>query len=72
MLELAAAGLPAAAALSAASWGARVWLGRDGLVEGAQADLVVLADDPRQDLRTLTAPTHVVLRGRVVAGSVAR
>ena len=72
VLELAAAGMPPAAALSAASWGARAWLGRDGLVEGAQADLVVLADDPRQDLRTLTAPTHVVLRGRVVAGSAAR
>jgi imidazolonepropionase-like amidohydrolase len=66
VLELAAAGLPTTAALSAAAWGARAWLGRDGLVEGAQADLVVLADDPREDLRTLTAPTAVVLRGRVV------
>jgi imidazolonepropionase-like amidohydrolase len=67
VLELAAAGLPAAAALDAAAWGARAWLGRDGLVEGAQADLVVLADDPRDDLRVLTAPRAVVLRGRVVA-----
>jgi hypothetical protein len=33
---------------------------------------VVLADDPRQDLRTLTVPRHVVLRGRVVAGSATR
>jgi imidazolonepropionase-like amidohydrolase len=72
VLELAAAGLPPAAALSAASWGARTWLGMGGLVEGAQADLVVLPTDPRQDLRALTAPTHVVLRGRVVAGTAAR
>ena len=69
VLELAAAGLPTGAALSAASWGAREWLGHEGLVEGAQADLLVLADDPRADLRTLTAPTQVVLRGVVRAGS---
>jgi imidazolonepropionase-like amidohydrolase len=72
VLELAAAGLPPAVALDAAAWGARTWLGRDGLVEGAQADLVVLPSDPRQDLRVLTAATHVVLRGRVVAGTAAR
>jgi imidazolonepropionase-like amidohydrolase len=72
VLELTAAGLPAAAVLSAASWGARTWLGREGLVEGGQADLVVLPGDPRADLRVLTAPTHVVLRGAVVAGSAAR
>jgi imidazolonepropionase-like amidohydrolase len=71
VLALAAAGLPGQVALSAATWGAREWLRRDGLVEGAQADLLVLPADPRQDLRALTAPTHVVLRGRVVAGSAA-
>ncbi|MFN8077021.1 MAG: amidohydrolase family protein [Kineosporiaceae bacterium] len=62
---LAAAGLPPTAALDAATWGARAWLGAPGLVEGAPADLVVLAADPRQDLRTLRDPRAVVLRGRV-------
>ena len=64
--ELHAAGLSRTAALTAATWGARAWLGRDGLVEGAQADLVVYPADPRLDLGVLAAPTHVVLRGRVV------
>ena len=65
VLELAAAGLPPLAALSAATWGARAWLGRDGLVEGAQADLVVYDGDPREDLQVLRAPRAVVLRGVV-------
>ncbi len=61
--ELHAAGLSRVAALSAATWGARAWLGRDGLVEGAQADLVVYDADPRLDLSVLASPKHVVLRG---------
>ena len=65
VLQLEQAGLPALAALSAATWGARAWLGRDGLVEGAQADLVVYPDDPRADLSVLRAPAHVMLRGIV-------
>ena len=69
VLELHEAGLPASAALAAAAWSARAWLGYDGLVEGAQADLVVYPEDPRQDLRVLTAPTHVVLRGKVTGQS---
>jgi imidazolonepropionase-like amidohydrolase len=64
-------GLPPDVALGAASWRARAWLGRDALTEGASADLVVYAADPRTDLRTLLAPRAVVLRGRVVAGSAA-
>ncbi|MCX3064148.1 amidohydrolase family protein [Streptomyces beihaiensis] len=64
--ELAKAGIPAVEALSAATWGAREWLGRPGLVEGADADLVVYESDPRHDLRVLAAPRRVVLRGRVV------
>ncbi|MGI8535133.1 MAG: amidohydrolase family protein [Mycobacteriales bacterium] len=68
VLELARAGLPAGAALSAASWGARAWLGRDGLVEGAHADLVVYAGDPRTDLAVLRSPSQVVLRGERYAG----
>ncbi|MCW2681741.1 MAG: amidohydrolase [Frankiales bacterium] len=67
--ELARAGLTSTEALSAACWSAREWLGRDGLFEGAQADLVVLDADPREDLRVLQAPRAVVLRGVVRAGS---
>lgn len=65
--ELVRAGLPTAAALSAASWGARAWLGRPGLTEGAPADFVVYPEDPRADVRVLAAPRAVVLRGEVVA-----
>lgn len=64
--ELVTAGLPALDALSAATWSAREWLGRDGLTEGASADLVVYPEDPRADVRVLAAPRHIVLRGRVV------
>ncbi|MFG3255514.1 amidohydrolase family protein [Streptomyces sp. NPDC048172] len=64
--ELVKAGVPALDALSAATWGARSWLGRHGLEEGAPADLVVYPTDPRADVGVLAAPRHVVLRGRVV------
>lgn len=54
-------------ALGAGSWRARAWLGHpDTLTEGAPADLVVFADDPRRDLRVLSSPAAVVLRGRRV------
>jgi imidazolonepropionase-like amidohydrolase len=62
-----AAGLPAEAALAAASWSARSWLGLPCIEEGAPADLVVYDADPRADLGTLARPRHIVLRGRVVA-----
>ncbi|MFE7284961.1 amidohydrolase family protein [Streptomyces noursei] len=64
--ELMKAGLPVEAALSATTWGARTWLGRPGLTEGAPADLVVFETDPRADVRVLAAPRLVVLRGRIV------
>ncbi|MFH8569865.1 amidohydrolase family protein [Streptomyces sp. NPDC017993] len=64
--ELRKAGLPAVAALSATTWGARDWLGCPGLTEGAPADLVVYEADPRADVRVLAAPRRVVLRGRVI------
>lgn len=64
--ELVTAGIPPLDALSAATWSAREWLGRDGLTEGAPADLVVYDADPRADVRVLAAPRRVVLRGRVV------
>jgi imidazolonepropionase-like amidohydrolase len=63
--ELHAAGLSRVEALVAATWGARRWLGRSGLDEGAQADLVVYDADPRVDLDVLAHPRYVVLRGRV-------
>ncbi|WP_405580080.1 amidohydrolase family protein [Streptomyces sp. NBC_01190] len=64
--ELAGAGLPALDALSAATWRAREWLGREGLTEGAPADFVVYDEDPRADLRVLAAPRRIVLRGAAV------
>ena len=60
-------GLPAEAALAAASWTARTWLGRPGLAPGDPADLVLYDADPRADLRVLASPRLVVLRGRIVA-----
>ncbi|MDT0344847.1 amidohydrolase family protein [Streptomyces litchfieldiae] len=65
--ELVTAGIPVLDALSAATWGARAWLGRPGLTEGAPADLVVYAADPREDVRVLGHPERVVLRGQVIA-----
>lgn len=63
-LELTRAGLTAQESLAATTWGARQWLGRPGLEEGADADLVVYAADPRREIRALAAPEHIVLRGR--------
>ncbi len=62
--ELVTAGLPAVAALDAACWGARSWLRRPGLAEGAPADLVVYPADPRVAPAVLGHPRLVVLRGR--------
>lgn len=64
--ELTKAGMTNLEAISAATWNARAWLGRDGLVEGAEADFVVYRDDPREDVRTIADPHRIVLRGAVV------
>jgi imidazolonepropionase-like amidohydrolase len=64
--ELVRAGLSTTEVLTAVSWGARSWLRRPGLEEGASADLVVYQADPREDIGILAAPEHIVLRGRVV------
>ncbi|WP_369187264.1 amidohydrolase family protein [Streptomyces sp. R08] len=64
--ELVTAGIPAVEALSATAWGAREWLGRPGLEEGAPADFVVYETDPRADVRVLASPRRVVLNGLVV------
>lgn len=61
------AGIPALDALSATAWAAREWLGRPGLTEGAPADLVVYAADPRADVRALAQPLRVVVNGKVRA-----
>jgi imidazolonepropionase-like amidohydrolase len=65
-LALHAAGLTATDAIAATSWRAREWLGLPGLEDGAPADLIVYAEDPRTDVRILAAPTRIVLRGAVV------
>ncbi|MDU0314567.1 amidohydrolase family protein [Phycicoccus sp. M110.8] len=64
--ELTRAGFSPEEALWAVSWGAREWLGRPGLEEGADADLVVYAADPRVEIGALAAPEHIVLRGVTV------
>src|SRR5665648_234620 len=64
--ELVRAGLSTIEALTAASWGARSWLRRPGLDEGAGADLVIYQADPREDIGILASPEHIVLRGKVV------
>ena len=64
--ELVRAGIPPIEALSATAWGARQWLGRPVLEEGAPADLVVYDEDPRADVRVLAAPRRIVLNGRPV------
>ncbi|WP_406128218.1 amidohydrolase family protein [Streptomyces sp. NBC_00989] len=64
--ELVTAGIPAVEALSATAWGARRWLGRPGIEEGAPADFVVYEADPRADVRVLASPRRVVLNGLVV------
>lgn len=58
-------GMSPTEALGAACWSAREWLGRPGLADGAPADLVCYADDPRGGAAVLHAPALVILRGRV-------
>ncbi|QNG19226.1 amidohydrolase family protein [Rhodococcus triatomae] len=64
--ELVTAGASPTDALGAAAWDARTWLGHPNLEDGAPADLVVFADDPRSGPAVLGAPDLVVLRGDVV------
>ncbi len=68
VLAMAGLGMGPEAALAAASWRAREWLGWNAtLEEGAPADLVVYDADPRADPTVLARPARVVLRGAVVA-----
>jgi imidazolonepropionase-like amidohydrolase len=66
MQELHDAGLPPSAVLDAAVWGARSWLGAEGIAEGASADVVVCRQDPRRVLGTVRELSHVVLRGVLI------
>ena len=66
VIELGKTALGPGGALAAATWSAREWLGRPGLVEGSEADFLVYVDDPRDDLRMLVRPHRIVLRGRPV------
>lgn len=61
--EMVRAGLPDHDVVAAASWRTRAWLGAEVLDEGASADLVVYAADPRRDVHVLADPRAVVLRG---------
>ncbi|UCN13427.1 amidohydrolase family protein [Cellulomonas iranensis] len=61
--EMVRAGLPAHDVVAAASWRTRAWLGVPGIAEGASADVVVYAADPRRDVAELARPAAVVLRG---------
>jgi imidazolonepropionase-like amidohydrolase len=63
---LVGAGIPQAEVIAQASWRGRQWLGLPGLTEGAPADLVVYAEDPRTDLATILSPQRIILRGSVV------
>lgn len=60
------AGMSTTEAIAATTWAARAWLGRPGLEEGADADLVVLDEDPFADITALRAPRHVILRGALI------
>ena len=61
------AGIPQPDVIAQASWRGREWLGLPGLDEGAFADVIVFATDPRADLNAVFDPRRVVLKGRVVA-----
>jgi imidazolonepropionase-like amidohydrolase len=67
LADQAAAGLPRAAALGAACWTARSWLGLPGLADGAPADLAVFAEDPVAHPDVLHHPSPIILRGQVLA-----
>jgi len=60
------AGVPQETALAAGSWEARRFLGLPGIEEGAPADLVAYADDPRGDPSVLARPLLRILDGRLI------
>ncbi|WP_152192918.1 amidohydrolase family protein [Georgenia satyanarayanai] len=66
LAEVVRAGVPVLDVVAAASWRARDLLGVPGIREGAPADVVVYAADPREDVAVLERPQAVVLRGELV------
>ena len=58
-------GMTPTEAVGAACWDARDWLGRPALADGAPADLVCFAEDPRTGPQVLARPDRIILRGRV-------
>lgn len=67
MANLLAAGLTPERALGAASWAGRRFLGLPSLEEGARADVVAYADDPRGDAEVLSRPALRILDGELLA-----
>ena len=65
MALLQACGLTHAQAAAAGSWAARDYLGLPGIEEGAVADLVLLDDDPREDVSSLGRVRLVMRAGRI-------
>lgn len=65
--ELIKVGMTNMEALDAATWGAREWMGRDAIAEGARADFVVYSADPRVDVAVLADPHAIVLRGKEIS-----
>jgi imidazolonepropionase-like amidohydrolase len=59
-------GVPARAAIAAATTGARAYFGLPGLEPGAPADLVTFEHDPREDIAALSGPVAVVAGGQRV------
>jgi imidazolonepropionase-like amidohydrolase len=68
--HLAAGGLPPDAAVGAACWTAREFLGLPGLHAGAPADFVVYDHDPVADAQVLEHPALVVLHGHLISPAV--
>ncbi len=58
-------GMTPTEALGAACWQAREWLRGPALTDGAPADLLCFAEDPRSGPQLLSRPDRVILRGRV-------
>jgi len=65
--RLISAGLSWEAAVGAASWAARAWLGLPGLADGAPADLVIYDEDPVAHPDILHHPRRIILRGQILA-----
>ncbi|MGO1510224.1 MAG: amidohydrolase family protein [Actinomycetaceae bacterium] len=63
LLACAELGIPHERVFAAATWEARRYLGVPGIEDGASADVVVYAQDPRRDVSVTAAPRDVILRG---------